>query len=282
MRAIERLTALAAQGRLYPSVILHGASRETRIAAAYEIARALLCEAEGERPCGLCRHCRRISPDDETFHPDLHTLGRDLKTSTSVAAARELVSAVQLAPFEARGQVFVLLEAEALSAEAADSLLKVLEEPPSRAPRNFLLLAPSPRELLATLRSRSWAIYLGPAERLDEDEVERLGALVAEALVRFAASGAGLHLLEIARRLHGAGGESWKDPRAGRPWALAASGLARAATRVEDVRVRRQALACAAELLEAAPLRLRGISAERILEGLVSRRFCTGGVSGLV
>lgn len=281
MKALSRLVALAAEGRLYPSVILHGGTREARVDAAYELARALLCEGE-RRPCGSCRHCRRITVGAETFHPDLHTLGRDLKTSTSVAAARELVAAVQLAPFEARGQVFVLLEAEALSAEAADSLLKVLEEPPGRAPRYFLLLAPSPRDLLPTLRSRSWALYLGPAERIPAAEIEQLGALVAETLREWARGGAGVHLLEVARRLHAAGGETWKDPRAQRPWAIAAAALARAALVVDDQRLRAHALAAAADLLEASPLRLRGIPAERLLEAILANRFARGARVALI
>jgi hypothetical protein len=282
VKVLDHLQRLAVAGKLYPSVILHGASREERIEAAYRLARALLCEVPEHAPCGVCRHCRRIAPGDELFHPDVHALGRDLKTSTSVAAARELVAAVQLAPFEARGQVFILLEAEALSAEAADSLLKVLEEPPVRAPRHFLLLTPSPRDLLPTLRSRSWSLYLGPAERLAPAEVERLGGVVAEALLAWARSGAGVHLLEVARRLVAAGGEDWKDPRAGKPFAVAAAGLARAAALIDEPELRRRALGGAADLLEAAPLRLRGISAERIVEGVIARRMALGRGGSLV
>jgi DNA polymerase III delta prime subunit len=58
--AVDGLLALARGGRLYPALILHGASDERRRAAAAALARTLLCEREpAARPCGECRHCRR-------------------------------------------------------------------------------------------------------------------------------------------------------------------------------------------------------------------------------
>ena len=67
---------------------------------------------------------------------DVGVLRRDLKTSTSVDATRELLRLTQQSPFEARGQVLVIAEAESLTPEAANALLKQLEEPPTSAPRD--------------------------------------------------------------------------------------------------------------------------------------------------
>ncbi len=170
----------ARRGRLYPSVILHGRDAAARQAAAVALARTLLCEAPSptERPCGVCRHCRRIVWPGDTasshpalFHPDYQVLERDLKTATSVEATRELLRTAQVSPFEARGQVFVIASAETLSGEAANALLKNLEEPHISAPRHFLLLATSTLDLLPTLRSRSLAVFLGPAEPVDRAAV---------------------------------------------------------------------------------------------------------------
>ncbi|HEY4591368.1 MAG TPA: hypothetical protein VIJ61_03105, partial [Thermoanaerobaculia bacterium] len=78
----------ARQGRLYPAVILDGGSADARCHAALELARTLLCEAAPEaRPCGVCRHCRRIvwpgtEKEETAFHPDFQVLERDLKAST--------------------------------------------------------------------------------------------------------------------------------------------------------------------------------------------------------
>lgn len=149
---VDRTLDLARAGRLYPAVILHGGTEEGRRAAAIELARALLCEREraDDRPCGACRHCRRVvwpGEGEERFHPDFLVLGRDLKTSTSAEATRGWLKTAQVASFEARGQVFAVAEADSLSAEAGDSLLKAIEEPGLGNPRHFLLLALAARPL---------------------------------------------------------------------------------------------------------------------------------------
>ncbi|HXU45388.1 MAG TPA: hypothetical protein VN783_07675, partial [Thermoanaerobaculia bacterium] len=194
---------------------------------------------------------------------------RDTKASTSVDATREFLKAAQLSPFEGRGQVFVVASAESLSGEAANALLKSLEEPHASAPRHFFLLAPSRLDLLATLRSRSLSIFLGPAEPLDRETVTGVSQDFATAIAAFSASRASVYLLHAASVLARAG--SFDDPRASRPWEAAAAAVLAGLER-EDA-PRRPLLALAESLLEAPAMRLRGISADRILEGLVSRHL---------
>jgi hypothetical protein len=263
---------MARAGRLYPALILHGGSLESRRRAATELARALLCERPAdERPCGECRHCRRIDAEGgERFHPDFQVLERDLRTVTSVEATKRFVEKAQVTPFEARGQVFVIAAAESLSPGAADALLKNLEEPHESSPRHFLLLAPSQFDLSPTLRSRSQPIYLGAVEGLDDEAVAALASTVAARLEAYWESGAAVELMAAAAILEA--GAKWRDPRAERPWALAAAAVARAAEAREPSR-RRRLFDLATALLEAPPLRLRGISPRRILEGLVFRHL---------
>lgn len=298
--------ALAVAGRLYPSVILHGGGEAARLGAAIALARALLCDAPpADRPCGDCRHCRRISPPDPasgetvTFHPDFFWLARDLKTSISAEATRDMLRAAQLAPYEARGQVFVVAEAASLSAEASDALLKAIEEPVERSPRNFFLLAPSRLDLSPTLRSRSLAIYLGTPAALPEELLAGAAAGFRAGVERFAAGGGPLWLLEAAARLDpvgkrtkaeleaakrrgpagdGTDGLGFEDVRAQQPWLFAAAAVRRAAQESSaqpalEPALTRRMLALAEELLTSSPLRLRGIPAERILEGLVSKHL---------
>ncbi len=273
---------LARRGQLYPAVIVHGATAEERRQAAREFGRTLLCEAEPPaRPCGRCRHCRRIvlPEDGDGFHPDFQILERDMKTVTSVDAVKAFLTGAQLSPFEARGQVFVVANAETLSGEAANALLKMLEEPPESAPRHFFLLAPSQFDLLATLRSRSLAVYLGPAEAVGPEEVADAAREFATCLQHFAASGSGVFLLAAAGALLGQA--NWQDARASRPWALAASAvLASLELPATPPAYRRRLLALAEALLDAGPMRLRGITAERIVEGLVSRYLVVPGAGG--
>ncbi len=276
-------------GRLYPSTILYGGEAAARRHAAIELARILLCEAPPPaRPCGVCRHCRRIAwpgeAEDAPFHPDLQVLERDLKASTSVDATRELMRGAQVSPFEARGQVFVIASAESLTGEAANALLKSLEEPHLTSPRHFLLLAPSRLDLLPTLRSRSLAVFLGPATAADGERVDAVARAFAAAASAYASTGAAVYLLHAAEALAGAGSPGgggkraggdggWDDPRAGQPWAVAAAAVLRSLPPSSRQPPRGALLALAEALLSGPSMRMRGIGAERILEGLVARHL---------
>lgn len=273
---LEAAADLARAGQLYPAVILHGGDPERRSAAAVELARIALCEAPAPaQPCGGCRHCRRVawpSQDAGTFHPDFLVLERDLKTVTSVEATREMLRFSQLAPFEARGQVFVVARADSLSAEAADALLKMLEEPHLGAPRQFLLLAPSRHDLAPTLRSRSLAVYLGGAEPLAREHLETISGDFAGCVAAYFEGGTAAHLLAAADALARSG--DWNDPRAGAPWSLAAAAVVASVERLRPgTAARRRLLALAEDLLNGPQMRVRGIAAPRILEGLVCRRL---------
>lgn len=270
---------LAREERLYPAVILYGASEAARQEAALRLARVLLCEKEGaERGCdpdkNPCRHCRRIEwpAGDASFHPDFAVLQRDLRTSTSTEATKTFLQAAYSAPYEARGQVFAIAEAETLGGGAADSLLKLLEEPPSRTPRHFLLLAASRLDLPITLRSRSLAVFLAAGDALDPQGVADLTNALAPALDAFLEAGSAIDLFSAADHLLAGGG--FEDPRARRPWAMAAAALV-AYTRSKPLPLafRRALLALAAELLDAPRWRIRGIAAGRLLEGFFSRHL---------
>lgn len=273
---IDAVVGAARTGRLYPSVILYGTSLDRRREAAVELARTLLCDRSPDlRPCPAtdhCRHCGRLGWPPDRFHPDFHVLERDLRTATSAGSTKSFLTVAYTAPFEARGQVFVVAEAETLTGGAADALLKLLEEPPARSPRHFLLLAASRLDLLATLRSRSLAIYLGPTEALDDGDVETIAEAFGRSLDRWDAEPSAIHLLHAADALGGARG--FEDPRARKPWATAAAAVTRY---LEGAGLaspsRRALLALAEELIDAPQYRVRGITPGRILEGLLARHL---------
>lgn len=283
---LDAVLEAARKGRLYPSVILYGLGTDGRRQAAVEIARTLLCASPAaNRPCDVtpagsrkknagepCSHCHRIAWPPERFHPDFMVLERDLRTSTSAGATKSFLTAAYSAPFEARGQVFVVAEADSLTGGAADALLKLLEEPPGSAPRHFLLLAASRLDLLATLRSRSLAVYLGPSEALGDDEVATIAESFGRSIDRYAEGSSPIHLLTAGEALAKAKG--WDDPRARRPWATAAAAIARYLEAAEvPTSLRRSLLALATDLLDAPQWRLRGITHGRILEGLLVRHL---------
>lgn len=278
---IDAALDLARQDRLYPGVILHGGSQEHRVEAAVLLARTLLCEVElGVRPCGECRHCRRIlapGGDRNLFHPDFVVLERDLRTSTSAEATRQMLRTVQVSPFEARGQVFLVVSAESLTGGAANALLKSLEEPPISAPRHFILLSPSSVDLLPTLRSRCLSIYVGGEEGAsDRDGVDKLAAEIAALLEGYRASGSASYLQNVATAMAAAGG--FDEVRSTEGFSRASGALlelCRAEPSVGVVYVGPKAplLDLAEELLIAIDMRVRGIQPQRILEGLVSKHL---------
>ncbi len=272
---LEAALDQAREGRLYPGVILHGGDAPRRFEAALDLARTLLCDHEGPlRPCGSCRHCRRIADPEESerFHPDFVVLDRDLRTSTSVDAVKNMLRTAQVSPFEARGQVFVLRSAESLTGGAANALLKNLEEPALSAPRHFMLLTPSAADLLPTLRSRSLAIYLGHADEVDDADLEEIEQRVDALLSAYAARPAPILLLALGRALSETA--PMNDPRDARAFSRAARLAVRASSRQDlPEGLRRALLGLAEELLLSVPLRLRGIQGLRIFEGLVAKHL---------
>ena len=269
----DHVLELVRKERLYPGVILHGGDAEARSSLAFHLARALLCaQSSDQRPCGECRHCSRILPPEEAdgrFHPDMLVVDRDLRTSTSVEAIKTMLRTVQVSPFEARGQVFLIRSADSMTPAAANALLKNLEEPSMSAPRHFLLLTASPSDLLPTLRSRCLSVYLGAAVAPEflADQDQLLADLEA-AVERYEENRAGVYLLAIAELLVQA--LPWSDARSGAPLVGAATLLLELAKRAPTTTRRRKLLALANDILEAKDLRMRFVSPTRILEAKVA------------
>jgi DNA polymerase-3 subunit delta' len=280
---LDGAIVLARRRELYPGVILHGGTADERREAALSLARTLLCaRPQEERPCGECRHCRRIvwpgggldgaSSGESGFHPDFQVLERDLKTSTSVDATKRFLKTAQVSPFEAGGQVFVVASAESLSGEAANALLKTLEEPHISAPRHFLLLTPSRLDLLPTLRSRSLSVFLGGAGRPDAERVGELAEALAACFRSWGESRSAAWLLAASAAIEGAA--DWSEARSGEPWALAAAAVVAARERPGvPPELSPRLLALAEGLLAAPGWRLRAVPAGRTLDGLLAHHL---------
>ncbi len=131
---------------------------------AVNLAQALNCDGP-EPPCGQCRSCQRIL---EGKHADVTPIGLDSKTEIGIDDIRGLQRLANLPPYEGKCKVFIIDDAEYLSTEAANSLLKILEEPPLRVV--WLLLAAEEERLLPTIISRCQRLELKPvpSERVQE------------------------------------------------------------------------------------------------------------------
>ncbi len=109
---------------------------------------------KGEELCGGCKNCRIFSDQ----HPDIR-LVEPAKTTIGIDQVRELITEISYQPFEARFRVVVLDPADQMRVEAHNSLLKTLEEPPSRTV--IVLVTTNPYFLLQTIRSRSRMLQFG-------------------------------------------------------------------------------------------------------------------------
>lgn len=127
---------------------------------AREMARTILCAspAEGPDACGGCRSCGLF---ERSANPDLAWVeAEEGKKGISVAQIRELRGRVELPPHGGAARAVVIDDADSMSAEAQNALLKTLEEPPSRT---FLILTTSrAHNLLPTVRSRCARLRLSP------------------------------------------------------------------------------------------------------------------------
>lgn len=162
----RRLVALARGGRLHHCLIFEGPQGVGKADSARWLAMLVNCQGPAEllgprtAPCGACWACRNIARGQ---HPDVIELGLDPDKVTpiiSVEQARELLGKLTLHPFNALQRFVIVDPADALTVEAANALLKTLEEPPTRTV--FVLVSARPTDLLPTVRSRSQRVRFGP------------------------------------------------------------------------------------------------------------------------
>ncbi|HET9960570.1 MAG TPA: DNA polymerase III subunit [Polyangiaceae bacterium] len=172
--ALQTLKRALTSGHVHHAYRFEGPDGVGKELTAFRLAQALVC---GESPlgCGVCSACERaISLSAEAphlpRHPDVVLLGRGLYASVTgqseaggigVEQIRKVIqSRVGYGPHEGRALVFIVRDAEELTLQAANSLLKTLEEPPPAT--HFVLLSSRPNRLLDTIRSRTLPVRFAP------------------------------------------------------------------------------------------------------------------------
>ena len=134
------------QRRLSHAYLFVGAPGSGKIAAAEAVAKSIVCPHGGD---GTCEDCIRVS---HHTHPDVHWYKPQSASGYLIGQVREIISDVMLAPIKAQNKVYVLDRADLLRTEAANALLKTIEEPPRDA--IFILCARSTSTVLPTICSR--------------------------------------------------------------------------------------------------------------------------------
>jgi DNA polymerase-3 subunit delta' len=160
-KAVSLLSRGLESGRLTHAYLIAGPENVGKMTLAVNLAQALNCEAQN-KPCGQCAPCVKIK---ERRHADVQVIGlqKDDESESkliSIDQVKEMQHAAGMPPFEGRHKVFIIDNAELLSLDAANRLLKTLEEPVENV--TFILLTVNDKLLPLTVISRCQRIELSP------------------------------------------------------------------------------------------------------------------------
>ena len=157
-RATTLLQQSLRNGQLSHAYLFVGPAHVGKFTLAMNLAQAVNCESEN-RPCQECTSCRRIAASK---HPDFRVIDLlpEKAKSISIDQIRNMQTETHLPPYEGKHKVFVIDGSHLLSHEAANSILKILEEPPPNI--LIILLTTSESALLPTIASRCQRVELRP------------------------------------------------------------------------------------------------------------------------
>ena len=221
-RAVDLLRRSILHGRVGHAYLLSGPRGIGKRTLALELARAVNCETAGpgagpalpdltaadEPPCGVCRRCRLIA---EGKHPEVRVVGVQAPHKVIRVADVESIQAdAALRPADAYRKVYVIQQAELLHLDAANRLLKTIEEPPPSV--MIVLTTVDPEATLETIVSRCQHVRLRPlptdrlahelgARGIAPEPAELLAALAEGAVGRALALAADDRVLERRARV---------------------------------------------------------------------------------
>lgn len=161
----SRLSAAFRQDRLSHSWLLAGPEGSGKHTLALILAAAMQCTSGEDRPCGVCKQCRKVL---NGVHPDVITVDDTEHKGVTVGVVRDARNDLYIKPNEGRRKVYIIPRAKDLNAAGQNALLKVMEEPPEYGA--YILLAENAQQLLPTIRSRCVELALTP---LSEDTCVR-------------------------------------------------------------------------------------------------------------
>lgn len=157
--AVENMLS---SGKMPHAVLIVGDDGYGKKTLARFLARAVLCESS-DRPCGMCESCRLF---DSFNHPDMSVVAAESgKASISVSAVRDIISQAAIVPERSDKKVFLIEDADLMTVNAQNALLKVLEEPPVSVV--FILTAVSRAAVLETVASRCSVLTLSAVEETE-------------------------------------------------------------------------------------------------------------------
>lgn len=147
---IAQLKKSKAMNMVNHAYIFNGEDGCGKNTVAKAFAEALLCERNGEEGCSECHSCMQTASDN---NPDLKFIRHEKKASIGVEDVREqLVGDVQIKPYSSKYKVYIIDEAELLTVQAQNAILKTIEEPPAYSV--IIFLTNNSESFLQTILSR--------------------------------------------------------------------------------------------------------------------------------
>ncbi|MCQ2539070.1 MAG: DNA polymerase III subunit delta' [Acetatifactor sp.] len=156
----EQLRNGISAGKISHAYIINGEKSSGKEFIAKVFATTLQCEKGGIDPCGECHSCKQAKTDN---HPDIIRVTHEKPNSIGVDDIRAQINGdVAIKPYSSPYKVYIVNEAEKMTPQAQNALLKTLEEPPEYAV--ILLLTSNVNSLLPTILSRCVVLNMKPVK----------------------------------------------------------------------------------------------------------------------
>ena len=147
---LKYISSAVENNRVSHAYILNGERGFGKKMLANLFAMTLLCETGDNEPCGKCHSCKQAESGN---HPDIIRVTHEKPNSISVDDIRTQVNnTVDIKPYQGPYKVYIIPQADMMTPQAQNAILKTIEEPPSYAV--FLLLTENAETLLPTINSR--------------------------------------------------------------------------------------------------------------------------------
>lgn len=148
-------------GKVSHAYIFEGERGAGKKTLAYAYAKALQCETNAAEPCGSCQSCLQAESGNQ---PDIITLRHTKPNSFGVDEVREqLVEDMEIKPYHSKYKIYIIPDAELMTAQAQNAILKTIEEPPEYG--IIMLLTTNVGKFLPTILSRCVKLSVKPVDQ---------------------------------------------------------------------------------------------------------------------
>ena len=162
----EHMQGAIEQKKISHAYIINGENRSGKEFIAKIFSQAILCEQGGKEPCGQCHSCIQA---ESRNHPDIIFVSHEKPNVIGVDDIRDGINnTVMIKPYSSPYKIYIVQEAEKMTPQAQNALLKTLEEPPAYAV--FILLVNTMESMLPTIVSRCVLLNMKPVR---DEEMRR-------------------------------------------------------------------------------------------------------------